>query len=90
MGVQAFLSEAPVERFDECIVDRPASPAEVERDVALVGPAIESVRDKLGTVVDPNPLWCGSGRRTASRMATTFSPLMPLPVLVIWNRNSSL
>ena len=36
VGVEAFRSEAALERFDECIVGRLTWPGEVQRHAALV------------------------------------------------------
>src|SRR4051812_3218379 len=50
--VQALRSELAVERFDERVVSRLAWPAEVERHAFDVGPEVELLADKLGSVID--------------------------------------
>lgn len=62
MGVQAFVTERAIERFNEGIVGRLAGPREVQRDAIFIGPAIPRLRDELGTVAHweapfREPLW---------------------------------
>ena len=50
MDVQVFVSEPPVERFDERVCDGFARPNEVELYAAAIGPIFEGTRLKLGVV----------------------------------------
>ena len=52
VGVETFLTEASVERLDECVVGGLAGPGEVQRDAALVGPDVEIARHELGALID--------------------------------------
>lgn len=52
MRVQTLRAQAAVERFDKRIVRRFAGPAEVERDVVLIGSQIEVARDELRALID--------------------------------------
>jgi hypothetical protein len=51
MRVEAFFSEAAVERFDEAVVGRLARSTEVQNNAVLIGPAVECVGDELRAVV---------------------------------------
>ena len=48
VGIEAFLPEASVERFDEGIVCGFAGPGEVQRDAASIGPEGKISRHELG------------------------------------------
>ena len=54
MRVQAFVSEPPIERYNECIVGRLAGPAEVQRHSIDVCPMLEGVGDELRPIVHPD------------------------------------
>jgi hypothetical protein len=52
--IEALVTQSTVEGFDKGIVGRFARPGEVQRYAIGVGPAIERLRDKLGSIVDPD------------------------------------
>jgi len=77
MCVEALIPQTLAERLDEGVVGRLAGSRQVERDPALIGPAVECFRDKLGPIIDPGGPRCFA-RGKASRIitATTCSPLL--------------
>ena len=54
--VQAFGSEAAMERFEKRIVGRFPWPREVVHDAPLIGPEIHVALDKLADLIDPDRL----------------------------------
>lgn len=63
MGIEAFVPESPVERFDEGIICWLAGAREVQLHAVFIGPAIQRLRDELGAIVHPN----GTGRSAYGR-----------------------
>ena len=59
--VQAFVSQSPVEAFDECVLYRLAKSDEIETHAALVSPGVESFTLKLRSVVQDDPLRKSAG-----------------------------
>ena len=51
MEIQAFISEFPVEAFDETVFDRFARAYEHQFDAVVVGPLVEHAARELGPVV---------------------------------------
>jgi hypothetical protein len=56
VGIQAFISEAAVEAFDEGVLRGAAWTNEMEAHTAAVRPLVESIRYELRTVVDHDRL----------------------------------
>ena len=54
--VQALVAEAAVKRFNVRIIGQFSGPGEVQRDVLVVGPAVERFADKLASIIDLNTL----------------------------------
>jgi hypothetical protein len=52
MHVQALVAEAAVKRLNIRVVSRFAWAGEVQRDMLVVGPAVERFADKLTAIID--------------------------------------
>src|SRR6516162_9438252 len=69
VGIEAFLPEASIERFDEGIVCGFAGPGEVQRDAALIGPDVKISRHELAALIDTDR------RRESHCIADSFQDL---------------
>jgi hypothetical protein len=56
MCVHAVFSASPLERFDHCVVRRPASSTEVQQHAVGVDPQVHRGAHHLGPVVAGDPL----------------------------------
>ena len=83
--VQALVAKLAVERLDQCFVGRLARLLEVQRDIVLVGPAVEGFRDELRPVIDLNRAWCSAQQRQA---ADDSHDLLAFDALVDLDRQS--
>src|ERR1017187_6094949 len=55
--VEAFLAELAMEAFDVTVLHRPSWCDEVQCDLVLIGPLVQSLRGELGAVINDNPYW---------------------------------
>ena len=69
VGIEAFLPEASVERFDEGIVCGFAGPGEVQRDAVSIGPNVKISRHELAALIDADR------RRESHCIADSFQDL---------------
>jgi len=94
--IEAVATKGPVEALDEAVLDRAAWPDESKLHSAACSPGVQSLADKLGSIVDDDFLGkatlfghlvehaddslCGQGESTSMRRASRVPSSMTLKV----------
>src|SRR6185437_5448714 len=71
--VEALLAELAMEAFDVAVLHRPSWCDEVQCDLVLIGPLVQSLRSELRAVINDNPYCHASICLSLSNTRTTRS-----------------